>query len=72
MHAASEYDGSGLGLAICKRIVERHNGRIWVESENGNGARFYFTMPATVDAQALKKRSPHTGNGGGMHKGANA
>ncbi len=37
--------GSGLGLAICKRIIEMHEGKIWVESEAGKGSRFIFTLP---------------------------
>ena len=45
LHTREEFQGTGIGLAICKRIIDKHRGKIWVESEPGKGSSFYFTLP---------------------------
>ncbi|GHD71783.1 sensor histidine kinase [Luteimonas padinae] len=57
LHSPSEFSGTGIGLASAKRVVTRHNGRIWAEAEPGKGATFHFTLPANLDLSNRKSNA---------------
>jgi signal transduction histidine kinase len=62
LHTRNEYNGSGIGLSHCKKIVELHKGKIWLESEPGKGTTFYFTIPQKKTIKNETAISLHTGD----------